>query len=315
MGDLTDWTLTRSFLAVMRRGSLSAAARALALTQPTLGRHIDELEAGLGAALFTRSSGGLLPTERARALLPHAEAMETAFEALVRAASAGGDDAQPQGTVRISASEVMGTFVLPPILADLRLRVPGIVLELALNNRTDDLLRRDADIAVRMTRPQQQGLVARKVGVVALGLYAHRRYVARFGLPVTFDELRGHHVIGFDRDDHSARSVAAGKLPISRGLFSFRVDSDVAQAMAVRAGVGIGMMQKAMAASDPDLVPVLDAEISLPLECWLAVHEDQKSSPPIRTVYDALAAGLAQWITDRGDPAAPRSRPGRSNGA
>lgn len=301
MADLTDWTLTRSFLAVMRRGSLSAAARALALTQPTLGRHIDELEAGLGAALFTRSPGGLLPTERARALLPHAEAMEAAFEALVRAAAGGGDAAQPRGTVRISASEVMGTFVLPAILADLRHRAPGLVMELALNNRTDDLLRRDADIAVRMTRPQQQGLVARKVGVVPLGLFAHRRYVERFGVPATLGELAGHHIVGFDRDDHSARSVAAGKLPISRALFSFRVDSDVAQAMAVRAGVGIGMMQKAMAAAEPDLVPVLEAEVSLPLECWLAVHEDQKASPPIRAVYDALAAGLGRWIAGRGE--------------
>jgi DNA-binding transcriptional LysR family regulator len=296
MTDLTDWTLIRTLLAVVRRGSLSAAARTLGLTQPTVGRHIDELEATLGVALFTRSPGGLVPTEVAEGLVSHAETMETAFEALLRAAGTGGDPTQPKGTVRISASEVMGTFVLPGILGGLRERLPGIVLELSLNNRTDDLLRRDADIAVRMTRPKQDGLVALKVGIVPLGLFAHRRYVARMGLPMSLDDLRAHHIVGFDRDDHSARSVAGGILPISRAIFSFRVDSDVAQVMAIRAGLGIGMMQKAMAAADPDMVPVLDKEVALDLDCWLAVHEDQKGLPPVRAVLDALSIGLKQWI-------------------
>lgn len=297
MSELADWTLLRSFLAVMRRGSLSGAARATNLTQPTIGRHVDELEAGLGLALFTRSPGGLLPTDAARSLLLHAETMEAAFAALKRAATLGGNVENPRGTVRISASEVMGTFVLPQILAELRGHYPDITLELVLNNRTDDLLRRDADIAVRMTRPRQDGLVARKLGHVALGLYAHRRYVAKHGLPAGLDDLAGFHLIGFDRDDHSARSVAAGKLPISRDIFSFRADSDVAQVMAVRAGLGIGMMQRAMARTEPDLVSVLADPVAFDLECWLAVHEDQKDAPAIRALFDGLADGLARWIS------------------
>ena len=301
MTEITDWTLLRSFLAVLRRGSLSGAARATGLTQPTLGRHVDELERGLGVALFTRSPGGLLPTEAARSLVPHAEAMEAAFAALVRTASAGGDAAQPRGTVRISASEIMGTLVLPELLAPIRHEHPGVVLELALNNRTDDLLRRDADLAVRMARPKQDGLVARRLGTVPLGLYAHRAYVERFGLPDTIERLSSHHVVGFDRDDHSARAVAGGKLPIDRSLFSFRTDSDVAQVAAVRAGLGIGMLQKALARQDAALVPVLPAEVSLDLECWLAVHEDQRQAPPVRAVFDGLAAGLSAWIDRQGD--------------
>lgn len=296
MTDLTDWTLLRSFLAVLRRGSLSAAARETGLTQPTIGRHIDELETGLGIPLFTRSPSGLLPTPGAHSLLPHAEAMETAFAALKRAATLGGDGEAPRGTVRISASEVMGTFVLPPILADLRVRHKDIILELALNNRTDDLLRRDADLAVRMTRPKQDGLVARKLGAVALGLFAHRTHIARFGGPTGLDDLARHHIVGFDRDDHSARVVAGGTLPIARDIFSFRVDSDVAQVMAIRAGLGIGMMQKAMAKSEPDLVPVLADRVSIDLDCWLVVHEDQKDAPAIRAVFDGLAEGLSRWI-------------------
>ncbi len=296
MNDLADWTLLRSFLAVLRQGSLSAAARATGLTQPTVGRHIDEMEAGLAVSLFTRSPSGLIPTDAARSLQPHAEAMESAFAALKRAATLGGDTERPRGTVRISASEVMGTFVLPALLSELRVRFADITLELVLNNRTDDLLRRDADIAVRMTRPKQDGLVARKLGIVGLGLFAHRDYIGRKGLPETLDDLARHDIVGFDRDDHSARSVAAGTLPISREIFSFRVDSDVAQVMAVRAGLGIGMLQKAMAKAEPALVPVLREQVSLDLECWLVVHEDQKHASAVRVLFDGLADGLSRWI-------------------
>ncbi|NPU68860.1 LysR family transcriptional regulator [Bradyrhizobium sp. 83012] len=296
----SDWSLLRSFLAVIRRGSLSAAARATGLTQPTVGRHIDELEAGLGVALFTRSQAGLLPTEAATALVPHAEAMEAAFAALVRAARSGGDARQPRGVVRISASEIVGTFVLPTILAGIRKRYPEIIIELVLNNRTDDLLRRDADIAVRMIRPKQDGLVARRIGSVPLGLYAHRDYIARFGLPDMIEALAAHHVIGFDRDDHSARSVASSQLPISRELFSYRTDSDVAQVTAIEAGLGIGGMQIAMARRNPALVPVLANQVAFELDCWLAVHEDQKDAPPIRAMFDGLAEGLARWVSEGG---------------
>ena len=296
MMEPSDWSLLRSFLAVVRRGSLSAAARATGLTQPTIGRHIDELEAGLGIALFTRSQAGLLPTEAAITLVPHAEAMEAAFAALVRAAKAGGDAMQPRGVVRISASEIVGTFVLPSILAYIRKQFPNIIVELTLNNRTDDLLRREADIAVRMVRPKQDGLVARRLGSIPLGLFAHRDYIDRFGLPDTIEALAAHHVIGFDRDDHSARSVASAQLPISREIFSYRVDSDVAQVTAIEAGLGIGGMQKAMAKRNPALVPVLADQVAFKLECWLAVHEDQKDSPPIRAMFDGLAAGLSRWI-------------------
>lgn len=300
MTDLTDWTLLRSFLAVLRRGSLSGAARDTGLTQPTVGRHIDALESALGVALFSRSPSGLLATEAARQLVPHAEAMEAAFAALKRAATLGGDGHSPRGTIRISASEVFGTFVLPAILADLRSRYPELVLELVLNNRTDDLLRRQADVAVRMTRPKQDGLVARKVGSVGLGLYVHRSYVDRRGIPAHLEDLSRHDIVGFDRDDHSARAVAGATLPISRDLFSFRVDSDVAQVMAVRAGLGIGLMLDRIGRADAGLVAVLADQVSVRLECWLAVHEDQKDTGAVRTVFDGLGSGLARWMDGLG---------------
>jgi DNA-binding transcriptional LysR family regulator len=302
MTELTDWTLIRSFLAVVRRGSLSGAARATGLTQPTIGRHIDQLEVTLGVALFTRSPGGLILTEAARSLIPHAEAIEGAVAGLERAASAATLSAEGvRGTVRITASEIMGLAVLPPILATLRHAHPGIILELALNNRTVDLLRRTADIAVRMVRPTQDGLVARRIGELQLSFFAHRSYVERFGAPTSLDDLAKFHLIGFDRDDHSARAVAAGRLPISRDIFAFRADNDAAQMAALHAGLGIGLLQTGIARRSPDLIEVLPGALPISLDCWLAVHEDQKDEPAIRATWDALAEGLTAWVAAKGE--------------
>ena len=160
-----SWDELRTFVEVSRDGSLSGAARRLGLTQPTVGRHIDALEAALGLTLFTRSPRGLTPTPAALALEPHVEAMATAAAALGRAAS--GEAAADRGAVRVTASDVIGCEVLPPILAAFHAAHPGIAIELALSNRTADLARRDADIAVRMVRPTQSGLVARRIGSLA----------------------------------------------------------------------------------------------------------------------------------------------------
>jgi DNA-binding transcriptional LysR family regulator len=290
------WELYRSFLAVVREGSLSGAARRLAMTQPTLGRHIAQLEAALGIALFTRSPGGLAPTDEALALLPHAEAMEASAAAVVRTASgAAGDES---GTVRITASEIVGAEVLPPILAAFRRRHPRIALELVLTNRTEDLLRRDADIAVRMARPKQEALLARRIGIVPLGLYAHRRYLARFGTPTDIDELRRHHLIGFDRDARSWQSLNEPRLSFDRALFSFRTDNDLAQLAALRAGLGIGGCQRPIAARDKALIPVLLEALAFRLDMWLVMHEDLRASRPLRLLFDHLAEGLGRYVAN-----------------
>ena len=163
----SKWDELRTFVEVTRDGSLSGAARRLGLTQPTVGRHIDALEATLGLTLFTRSPRGLTPTPAALALGPHVEAMAAAAAALGRAAS--GEAAADRGAVRVTASDVVGCEVLPPILAAFQAGHPGIAIELALTNRNEDLARRDADIAVRMVRPIQSGLVARKIGAARIG--------------------------------------------------------------------------------------------------------------------------------------------------
>jgi DNA-binding transcriptional LysR family regulator len=309
------WDLYRSFLAVLRLGSLSAAARELDLTQPTLGRHIQELEASLGQALFSRSQAGLMPTRAALQLQPHAEAMASAASALLRAASGALDE--PEGSIRLTTSEIMGVEVLPPILAAFREAHPKIVIELSLSNTNQDLLRRDADIAVRMARPTQSALLAKRLGAVPVGLFAHRRYLARHPAPETLEELaRDHAIIGFDADATAIRSFRQSGLPITRDLFAFRSDSDHAQLAAMRAGFGIAGCQKRIAARDPHLVPVLPDAFRFALEMWLVMHEDLRASRRVRLLYDHLAEALSVYA---GEPAAqapekPRKIRGRKAG-
>lgn len=302
------WDLYRSFLAVMRAGSLSAAARELDLTQPTLGRHIAELEATLGRPLFLRSQAGLSPTEAARQLRPHAEAMAAAAAALMRTASGALDE--PEGSVRLTASEIVGVEVLPAILAEFHEAHPGIVVELSPSNLNQDLLRRDADIAVRMARPSQKALIARRLGTVPVGLFAHKSYLARRGTPRSLDELARHSIIGFDADAGSARSVRQAGLPVTRELFSFRSDSDHAQLAAMRSGFGIGGCQTRIASRDPNLVAVLPQEFRIDLEMWLVMHEDLRASRRVRLLFDHLARALKAYA---GEPN-PRRRSTRSAG-
>ena len=220
------WDELRTFLEVMRDGSLSGAGRRLGLAQPTVGRHIDALESALGLPLFARSPRGLAATEAAANLVPHVEAMAAASAALARAAA--GEASATRGVVRVTASEIIGCEVLPAIFATFRAKNPGVAIELALTNRNEDLSRRDADIAVRMVRPTQSALVARRVGETRIGLYAHRDYLARFGTPTSLAALAEHRLIGFDRDDRAFRSVGALAGLLSRESFGLRCDSDLA---------------------------------------------------------------------------------------
>jgi len=300
---MNDWTLYRSFLSVLRQGSLSAAARGLGLTQPTLGRHVEALEAALGATLFTRSPAGLSPTPLAVSLRPHAEAMETAAAALLRQAS--GEAAAVRGVVRITASEMIGGVVLPPMLARFQGDYPEIALELVLNNSQNDLLRREADIAIRMVRPTQEALLARHVGTVSIGLYAHRRYVERRGLPTSLAEAASHILIGFDNDDTAARGLTFESQPITRDLFRYRCDNDLAQWQALLAGVGIAGCQDRLAAREPELVPVLADRIRFHLGVWLAMHEDQRDNRRIKLLFDFLAGEMKSYIA--GKPISPPS--------
>ena len=293
------WELYRTFLEVARDGSLSGAARKLGLTQPTAGRHIDQLERSLGLKLFSRSPQGLQPTPAALELVSHAETMAAASQALRRTASGGGE--HDRGTVRITASEMVGCEVLPAMLAQFRESHPAIAIELVVSNRNEDLLRRDADIAVRMVRPRQKSLLARRAGKSPVGLYAHRSYVEKFGLPKAIGDLESHCMIGFDRDARPLKSLQpkdSGPMPrpLTRDVFSFRSDNDMAQFAALKAGVGIGGCQHGIARNYPELVGVLAKVVRFELDIWVVMHEDMRSTPRIRRLFDHLVPALSAFL-------------------
>ncbi len=172
---------------------------------------------------------------------------------------------------------------------------PRISVEVALSNRNEDLLRGDADIAIRMIKPTQSALVAKRIGRIDIGLYGHRRYLKGCVMPQHLDDLRHHALIGYDRNPAYARLLERMGVPISRDLFAFRSDSDLAQLAAVRAGFGIGVSQLGIARRDKDLVPVLHSALIFPMDCWLVMHRDLRSSRRIRLLFDHLAIRLSDY--------------------
>jgi DNA-binding transcriptional LysR family regulator len=289
-----DWSLVRSFLAVLERGSLLAAARELQSSQPTIGRHVAELEAQLGLVLFDRTGRGMTPTEAALRLADSARAMQSGADQLAR--SVVGSDRSASGTVRITASQPIACFVLPPLLAQMRVSLPEVQVELVASNAVSNLLRREADIAVRMVPPEQANVIARRVGNVALRACAHQEYLRRRGVPRHLADLLVHELIGGDRNDEIRKGFASLGYSVEREQFAFRTDDLIAIWQAVRAGLGIGFVSEHLIRTDPAVIPLLPKLKIEPLPIWLAVHKQIRTSKRIRAVYDFLADALPSAI-------------------
>lgn len=288
-----DWNLIRSFVAVAESGSLSAAARSLSASQPTLGRHVAELEKALGVTLFRRGRGGYDLTPQGEALLTRALAMGEQARAFERLALGAAEEVA--GTVRIAASEVVSALVLPEILARLAVEEPAIEVEVVASNRVENLLRRDADIAVRMVEPAQIDLVSRKVADVPLVACAARPYLARRGRPEKLEDLVHHDLVGFDRGMDVIDGFRVMGVEVDRHAFRFRTDNQIVYWQAVRAGNGIGFAQLPLVAREDTMEPVLP-DLSLPsLPMWIALHRDVRSSPRIRRVADFLFDALTRY--------------------
>jgi DNA-binding transcriptional LysR family regulator len=290
-----DWSLIRSFLAALDHGSLLGAARVLKTSQPTLGRHIAELESQLGVVLFERTGRGLVPTATALQLAESARGMEAGALQLARTLT--GAQAHTVGTVRITASQPVAVQLLPPLLARMRLALPDIQVELVASNQVSNLLRREADIAVRMVRPDQGTLVAKKIGNVGLGAYAHRSYLARRSSLRQLTDLLQHDLIGGDTDTSILQGFQSMGYTVGPEAFALRTDDLVVHWQAVRAGLGIGFLANYMARADPDVLPVLPGLLQVPaLPMWLAVHREIRTNARIRVVYDFLAEALPHVI-------------------
>lgn len=291
-----SWDDQRAFLAVIDAGSLSAAARLLGLTQPTVRHRIEALERALGTPLFSRAVNGLVPTDEARALADHVRRMALASEAFRRAGSA--PSGAVAGTVRISVSEFIGIEVLPPMLVPLRAQHPALDLELVLSNASADILHQEADIALRMHPPRQDALIARHLGRIPLGFFAAPDYLARHGRPDTLADFAGHVLIGPDRASGDLARVEALAAQAGVALrFAIRTDTHPAQLAAARAGLGIAVVQVPIGARD--LVRLLPELVVHELDVWIVAHEDLRRSARIDRVFQHLAEHFARYCAGR----------------
>ncbi len=285
-----DWSLIQCFLAVAETGSLSGAARALGRSQPTLGRQIQALEQSLGAQLFERHARGLRLSETGAAVLPMAHRMRAAMAAI--SLTAAGQSQRLEGTVRITASVFASHHILPPIIARIRAAEPAIELDLLPSDTSENLLFREADIAVRMYRPTQVDVVTSHIADFGMGIFAARSYLERAGWPETPDDLLTHDLVGYDSNDLIVRSMRDMGWPVSRDSFAVRCDNQATYWQLVRAGCGIGFSQTGVARADP-LVEEIRLGIGIaPLPVWLTAHRAMRRTPRIRRVWDLLAEGL-----------------------
>ena len=242
-------------------------------------------------ALFERTGRGLKPLAMALKLAESARAMEAGAHQLQRSVASA--DEAVRGTVRITASQPVACVLLPPLLAKMRLTLPDVQVELVSSNEVSNLLRREADIAVRMVPPAQAELVAKRIGKVTLGVYAHRSYLKRAGTPLRPADMLGHALLGNDKNDDIIRGFGAMGLPMTREQFALRTDDLMAYWQAVRSGLGIGFVADYLARTDPDVIAILPMLKIPPLPVWLAVHREIRTNKRIRAVYDFLAQAVA----------------------
>lgn len=290
-----DWSLVQSYLAVAETGSLSAAARLLGTSQPTLGRQIKQIETQLGAELFYRQARGFALTQTGAALVRPAQAMRDAMQQI--ALTAAGQQVRLEGTVRITASVATSAQHLPPIIARIRKLEPQIAIELVPSDDSRNLLYREADIAVRMYRPTQLDLVTQHLGDIALGIFAAKTYLAERGRPQSPADLAQHDFVGFDSGNAIIDGFRAAGLEVDRDFFKTRCDDNVAYWELVRAGCGIGFAQADVGRRDP-LVDAIEIGMPLPtLPIWLTAHEAMRQTPRIRRVWQLLEQGLRPLVS------------------
>jgi DNA-binding transcriptional LysR family regulator len=294
---LDDWNLLRSFIAIYETGTLTEAATRLHTTQPSMGRHLRELEAQIKETLFVRLPGKLKPNARADALfeaiLPMRHSIREAENLFVNTATS------VSGVVRVAVSEAYAYHVIPSILAPLLEEHPDLEIELSVSNQTDNLLRRDADIAVRFFRPLQDDLIAIKVGDTSLGMYAHEDYLKRHGEPTELELTAGHVVSGNDREPMPKTGVIHGAPPKQPIRFRFRTDFVLAREASAMAGHTMSVMFVDIAKTKPQLKRIFPDRINLQQEVWLCAHEELRRSPRMRLVWERLEVSLRNRLSSK----------------
>lgn len=289
--DKLDWNQLKAFLETAETGSLSAAARKLGLTQPTLSRQVAAIERQMGVTLFERVGKSMALTATGLELLEHARVMGTAAEALAMAAT--GRSTAVGGVVSVSASDAVATHLLPPLVRQLREQEPGIVVEVIASNALSDLLRREADIAIRHVQPEQPELIARFIREATASFYASEDWVRVHGHPRTAGDAAALPFVGSDRSGQYLGYLHRHGLALTEASFSCYAEHSVAHWALVRGGLGIGAMMDDIARDTPGVVRVLDELPPVRFPIWLVSHRELRTARRIRVVFDALAAGLA----------------------
>jgi DNA-binding transcriptional LysR family regulator len=289
-----DWSLIRTFRSVVDTGTVAAAAVQLQCSQPTVSRHLRQLEQQTGLDLFDRRGHRMILTSAGASILDFAN--EMAVQADQMALAIAGKETQIKGVVRISASEVMAHYFLPPILADLKNKFPEIELELVVQNSVSNLTTREADIALRLFRPTQVGLVRRKVGNLKIGAFASESYLDRHSAPHTLGDLLAHQLVGYDQSTEildGFRSLLPGA---DASLFPTRCDNHLVYWQLVKAGMGIGFGSLIVAKQEPKMRRVLADQQFAANEVWLTTHEALRNTPRIRTVWTFLSERLSETL-------------------
>ncbi|MFV2054381.1 LysR family transcriptional regulator [Aliiroseovarius sp. YM-037] len=286
-----DWNQARAFLATVEEGSLSAAARALGQTQPTLSRQVAQLEEELDVVLFDRLGRSLKLTQAGFDLLDHIRAMRDAATGLSLAAS--GRSQAVEGRVSITATDFMATYALPSILKRLHAIAPGIEVDIITSNEVQNLLRREADIAIRHARPEQPELIAKLVNESSAHLYAATEYLDRIGRPERLPDLATADFIGFDPVERMIPVLNERGLPVTRQNFKFISASGSVYLQLVRQGLGVGIMSREMAALADGIEMVVPSFEPFPIPVWLVTHRELHTSRRIRLVFDLLAEALS----------------------
>lgn len=279
--------LLPSFLAVLDHLTLVKAAKFLGLSQPTLGRHLLELETQLGVVLFERTGRGLVPTPQAMKLSTYAREIDNQASTLFRVAKSR--KFELKGRVRISASQTVACVLLPRILAQMQIALPEIDIDLVSSNNISNLLRREADIALRMVKPNQDSLITKKIAQVQILACAHLSYIKKNGQPLKELDLLNHRMIGWDTNTEIEKHAKSLGFDPEKFNYSFKSDDHIAHWAAIQAGLGIGFTADYVVASDSKVKRLLP-DLKLPvLPMWLTVHREIRESGPIRAVYDFLA--------------------------
>lgn len=285
-----DWNHARAFLATAEEGSFSAASRALETSQPTIGRQVAALEAVLDVVLFDRVGQGLVLTPTGMELIEHMRAMGEA--ALRISLIAAGQSLSLDGLVCISASQVLAVHTLPPIIAALREKHPGIEIEVIATNDTSDLSRREADIAIRGFRPNQPDLLARKVSDGKAYLYGSNDYLEQLGNPASEAELSRAHFLAFNRSDTLRNALNSMGLALTPENFPVVTENQLLQWELVKRGVGLAMMTEEVGDAEPLVRRALPSLPAFPVPLWLTTHRELNTSRRMRVVFDLLAEAL-----------------------